>query len=126
MKIIYAEDDVMMQKAVVHALVRLGYEITTVDDGQEAIDVLECETFDLIILDLFMPKRSGFEVVEFVRETKKLNTPILIISRNHLDETIQQAYTAGANDYIVKPFKPEKLIVKITRLLTVNRKNNQE
>jgi DNA-binding response OmpR family regulator len=124
-KILYAEDDVMMQKAVVHALVRLGYEVTTVDDGQEAIDVLECEVFDLIILDLFMPRRSGFEVVEFIRDEKKQNSPILIISRSHLDETIQQAYTAGANDYIVKPFNPEKLIVKITRLLSASREKNQ-
>ncbi len=125
MKILYAEDDVMMQKAVVHALVRLGYELTTVDDGEEAIEVLDNENFDLIILDLFMPKRSGFEVVEVIREIKKLDTPILIISRNHLDETIQQTYTAGANDYIVKPFDPESLIVKITRLLASNREKNQ-
>jgi DNA-binding response OmpR family regulator len=72
-----------------------------------------------------MPRRSGFEVVEFIREEKKQDTPILIISRSHLDETIQQAYTAGASDYIVKPFKPEKLIVKITRLLSASREKNQ-
>jgi two-component system, OmpR family, response regulator VicR len=124
-KILYAEDDIMMQKAVVRALVRLGYELTTVDDGEEAIEVLENENFDLIILDIFMPKRSGFEVVEVIREVKKLDTPILIISRNHLDDTIQQAYTAGANEYIVKPFSPENLIVKITRLLASNREKNQ-
>lgn len=110
-----------MQKAVVHALVRLGYEVTTVDDGEEAIEVLENETYDLVILDLFMPKRSGFEVVEFIRDVKKMDTPILIISRSHLNDTIQQAYTAGANDYIVKPFDPESLIVKITRLLASKR-----
>jgi DNA-binding response OmpR family regulator len=120
-KILYAEDDIMMQKAVVQALVRLGYEVTTVDDGEEAIEALENEIFDLVILDLFMPKRSGFEVVEAIRDVKKLETPILIISRNHLDETIQKAYTAGANDYIVKPFVPENLIVKITRLLASKR-----
>jgi DNA-binding response OmpR family regulator len=121
MKILYAEDDVMMQKIVVRALVRLGYEVTTVDDGQEALDTIIAEEFDLVILDLFMPKRSGFEVVEVMRDEYKNNTPILIISRNHLDETIQKAYTAGADDFIVKPFKPEELVVKITRMLADKR-----
>lgn len=123
MKILYAEDDVLMQKLIVHALVRLGYEVTTVDDGIEAIEAIDGEEFDLIILDLFMPHKSGFEVVEYIRDEKKLITPILIISRNHLSDTIQKAYTSGANDYVVKPFKPEDLIVKVTRLLKQTRQN---
>ena len=53
----YAEDDIMMQKIVVRSLVRLGYELTTVDDGEEAVEVIGTESFDLIILDLFMPKK---------------------------------------------------------------------
>jgi len=120
-KILYAEDDVLMQKLIVHALVRLGYEVTTVDDGLEALDAIENDEFNLIILDLFMPKMSGFEVVEVIREEKQLKTPILIISRNHLEDTIQQAYTAGANDYIIKPFQPEELVIKVTRLLVSSR-----
>lgn len=121
MRILYAEDDIMMQKIVVHSLVRLGYEVTTVDDGLEAVETIESEDFDLIILDLFMPKRSGFEVVEYMREELKNSTPVLIISRSHLGEAIQKAYTAGANDFIVKPFQPEELVVKITRMLTDKR-----
>ncbi len=121
MKILYAEDDTMMQKFVVHALVRLGYEVTTVDDGKEALESVESEEFDLIILDLFMPKKSGFEVVEIIRDELHIDTPILILSRSHLDEAIQKAYTAGANDFIVKPFDPEELIVKITKMLTFKR-----
>ncbi len=117
MKILYAEDDIMMQKVVVHTLIRLGYEVITVDDGQEAIDVLEGEEFDLVILDLFMPRRSGFEVVEHMRDALGVSTPVLILSRNHLDEAVQKAYTSGANDFIVKPFSPEELVVKITRML---------
>ena len=121
MKILYAEDDIMMQKIVVRSLVRLGYEVTTVDDGMEAIETIESEDFDLIILDLFMPRKSGFEVVEYMREELKNKTPVLIISRDHLGEAIHKAYTAGANDYIVKPFQPEELIVKITRMLAYKR-----
>jgi DNA-binding response OmpR family regulator len=120
-KILYAEDDILMQKIVVRAFVRLGYEVTTVDDGQEAIDAIISEDYNLIILDLFMPKKSGFEVVEFIREELKSSVPVLIISRNHLEETIQQAYTTGASDYIVKPFSAEDLVVKVTKLLSTYR-----
>ena len=120
-KILYAEDDIMMQKIVVHSLIRLGYEVTTVDDGLEALDVLRSEVYDLIILDLFMPKRSGFEVVEQMREDLNISTPVLILSRSHLDEAINKAYTAGANDFIVKPFMPEELVLKITRMLAPKR-----
>ena len=119
MKILYAEDDVMMQKLVVHSLIRLGYEVTTVDDGLEAMEAIENEEFDLIILDLFMPKASGFEVVEYIRE--ELDTKVLIISRSHLDEAIQKAYTSGADDYIVKPFTPEQMVIKLTKLLAPKR-----
>lgn len=121
MKILYAEDDIMMQKIVVHSLIRLGYEVTTVDDGLEALEIIQTEEFDLIILDLFMPKRSGFEVVEVMRDELNIATPVLILSRSHLDEAINKAYTAGANDYIVKPFMPEELVVKITRMLAPKR-----
>lgn len=122
MKILYAEDDIMSQKVVVYTLVRLGYEITTVDDGMEALEAISEEDFDLIILDLFMPKKSGFEVVEIMRGEMLNTTPVLILSRNHLDEAIEQAYTAGANDFIAKPFSPEELVVKITRMLAPKRK----
>ena len=121
MNILYAEDDAMMQKVVVHSLVRLGYEVTTVDDGKEALETVKSEEFDLIILDLFMPKRSGFEVVEIIRNELKIKTPILILSRSHLDDSIQKAYTVGANDFIVKPFDPEELIIKITKMLASKR-----
>jgi len=125
MKILYAEDDIMMQKVVVHSLVRLGYEVTTVDDGLEAMETLDAEEYDLVILDLFMPKKSGFEVVEYMRDYLKLESPVLIISRNNLGETIEKAYTAGANDYIVKPFKPEQLVIKITKMLSQKRENEK-
>jgi DNA-binding response OmpR family regulator len=65
-----------------------------------------------------MPRLSGFEVVEIIRKELKNLTPILILSRSHQDEAADKAFRAGANEFIVKPFDPEELIVKITRMLT--------
>ncbi len=120
MKILYAEDDEMMQKVVVYALAEQGYELTTVDHGLEAREYIDKEAYDLIILDLFMPKASGFEVVEYIREEKGIDTPILIISRNNLGKAIEKAYTTGANDYISKPFEITDLINKVKDLLQKN------
>jgi DNA-binding response OmpR family regulator len=121
MNILFAEDDRLMQKIVVRALVRLGYEVTTVDDGIEALEAIKQEEYDLVILDLFMPRLSGYEVVEHLREKLKSNIPVLIMSRSHTDDAIHKAYTAGANEYIVKPFMPEELIIKVTRMLAPKR-----
>jgi DNA-binding response OmpR family regulator len=68
-----------------------------------------------------MPRLSGFEVVEVMRNEMKMNTPVLILSRSHLDDTIHQAYTAGANEFLIKTFEPEELVVKVTRMLAPKR-----
>lgn len=124
MDILLAEDDIMMQKVVVRSLIRLGYEVTTVDDGQEAINALEEEEYDLVILDLFMPRLSGFEVLEMMRNELKSEIPVIILSRTHINDAIQKVLEAGANEYIIKPFEPEELIVKVTRMLASKRETD--
>ncbi|MBN1952295.1 MAG: response regulator transcription factor [Bacteroidales bacterium] len=121
MNILYAEDDIMMQKLVVRSLIRLGYEVTTVDDGQEAVDAISQDPFDLVILDLFMPRLSGFEVLEILRNKLKSDIPVLVLSRSHLEDDMQKVFAAGADDYLVKPFEPEEMIVKVTRMLAPKR-----
>lgn len=125
MNILYAEDDQLMQKVVVKTLVRFGYEVTTVDDGEEAVETVSQESFDLIILDLFMPRLSGFEVLEIIREKLNCSTPVLILSRSHIDSDMNRVFSAGANDYLQKPFEPEQLIVKVTRMLAYKRQANE-
>ncbi len=115
MKIFYAEDDSFMQKSIAYSFIRMGHEVVTVDNGKEAIDVLKSETFDFIILDVFMPHLSGVEVAEFVRSELKLKTPILILSRSDEEHLVTQAMEAGVNEYVKKPIEPDFLLLKIKK-----------
>ena len=116
MKILFADDDKVVQKIVVYNLVRYDHEVTIVENGKEAIKELKEEAYDLIILDVFMPKVSGLEVLEFVRNEISKDIPIIMMSRDSHYHTIKRAKVEGANEYITKPFTPEELYLKIKKL----------
>jgi DNA-binding response OmpR family regulator len=115
MKILYAEDDQMMQKVVVYALIKMGHEVTTVDNGKEAIEAVNSETFGFIILDVFMPAISGLEVAKYIRKDLKLDTPIVMLSRNGTEMIMEEARDIGVNDYITKPIEPDILLLELKK-----------
>ena len=119
MRILYAEDDPMMQKMVVYSLIKMGHEVTTVDNGKEAIETLKTEKFGFIILDVFMPIISGLEVAKFVREVLKDNTPIVMLSRNGTEMIMEEAKEIGVNDYITKPIEPDMLLLELKKFTGV-------
>ena len=116
MKVLFADDDKVIQKMMVYNLVKYDHEVTTVENGKEAIDALKEETFDLIILDVLMPKLSGIEVLEFIRSEVSSKLPVIMMSRDNHYKTIKKAKEEGANEYITKPFAPEELYLKIKKL----------
>jgi DNA-binding response OmpR family regulator len=115
MRILYAEDDPLMQKMIVYSLIKMGHEVTTVDNGEEAIDVLNTEKFGFIILDVFMPLLSGLEVAKYIRDDLKLETPIVMLSRNSTSKIINEAEKIGVNEYLTKPIEPDLLLLKIKK-----------
>lgn len=115
MKIFYAEDDSFMQRSLAYSFIRMGHEVTTVDNGKEALAVLREDEFDFIILDVFMPQFSGVEVAQFVRQELNLKTPIIILSRSDEDHLVKQAMDAGVNEYLKKPIEPDFLLLKIKK-----------
>ncbi len=115
MKILYAEDDRMMQKMVVYSLIKMGHEVTTVDNGKEAIEVLRSECFGFVILDVFMPMVSGLEVAKFIRDEMKLDMPIVMLSRNNTEMIRQEAMQIGVNDYLSKPIEPDMLLLELKK-----------
>jgi DNA-binding response OmpR family regulator len=119
MRILYAEDDPIMQKMVVYSLIKMGHEVTTVDNGQEAIDVLNKDKYGFIILDVFMPIISGLEVAKHIRETLKLDTPIVMLSRNGTEMIREEAREIGVNDYITKPIEPDLLLLELKKFTGV-------
>ena len=114
-KILVVDDESRMRKLVRDFLVREGYEVLEAGDGEEALDLFYREKdIALIILDVMMPKRNGFEVCREIRETSKV--PIIMLTAKGEESDIIVGLEIGADDYIVKPFSPRVLIARIHSL----------
>ena len=115
MKILVCEDDYMVIKAIEHKLTRDGYQVVIANNGKTAKEILNLEKFNLILTDLLMPFTGGLELITFIREEKKLTTPIIVLSKVGNEETIIQAFNLGADDYLTKPFSPNELSIRVKR-----------
>jgi DNA-binding response OmpR family regulator len=104
------------QKAV-RVVEPLGYEVVEASDGEEAIRLLRSEPFDLVILDWLLPRMSGFEVLYWIRRTLGTSPAVLFVTSKALDDDIVLAMDAGADDYIVKPFRVAELASRVNALL---------
>ena len=118
-KILIAEDDQFILKAMTTKLSKEGYEVKIAVDGVQLMDILKSYIPDLIILDLLMPKKDGFEVLKEVKGVQRLkNIPILIASNLGQENDIQQVLALGATDYLIKSeFTLESLVQKIKNIL---------
>lgn len=112
MRLLLVEDDSLLASGLVSALSRAGYRVDHVSDGQSAISALLEDEFDLVILDLGLPKMDGMTVIERVR-AKGIGLPILILSaRDALKDRIK-GLDIGADDYLTKPFELDELLARI-------------
>ncbi len=119
MKILLVEDEEMLSKIVTKGLEKLGYAVDKAFDGEEALYNYEVNEYDLIILDLNIPKVDGLDVLKKIRETD-LETKILILSAKTKVSDKVMGLDLGANDYLAKPFDFEELNARIRNLLRIN------
>lgn len=114
-KILIAEDDKFISRAYGNGLQQAGYEVFTATTGVEAEEVVKKEKPDLILLDLIMPEKDGFELLRQVKKSKKLkDIPVLILSNLGQDSDIEKGKKLGAVDYLVKTdYSMQKVIDKI-------------
>ncbi len=115
-KIIVVEDEAHLAKGLQFNLEREGYRVTLVDNGQSALDLLGKEDFDLMILDIMLPKVSGLEVARRIRSTD-MRFPILMLSAKSTDEDREAGLQAGADDYLTKPFHLPELLLRVKGIL---------
>jgi PAS domain S-box-containing protein len=116
-RVLVAEDNKVNALLIRKYLTTWEVELTMVENGQEAIDALRDREYDILILDTRMPVMDGFEAARFIRQTLKLNIPILSLSATVLAEEVKEALSAGMNDTLAKPFQPAKLHEKIEALI---------
>jgi DNA-binding response OmpR family regulator len=114
MHILVAEDDELILKTIEHKLLKEGYEVILTRNGKEAIDTIQNTEVDLIITDIMMPFASGIEILSAVKATGK-SIPVIMLSSMGQEEVILNAFDLGASDFIVKPFSPNELMLRIKR-----------
>ena len=115
-RILVVDDESRMRKLVRDFLVREGYEVLEAGDGEEALDLFYREKdIALIILDVMMPKRNGFEVCREIRETSKV--PIIMLTARSEERDELLGFELGVDEYITKPFSPKILVARIEAIL---------
>ncbi|NWJ48010.1 MAG: response regulator [Chloroflexi bacterium] len=117
MKVLIAEDEKDIRRLISFTLERAGFEIVEAVDGKQAIEMAKLHNPNLILLDVMMPYMDGYEVCRRLRsEPATTNTPVLFLSAKGQHHEIGEGLSAGATDYIVKPFTPRELVAKVKEL----------
>ena len=115
-QILVAEDDKNTRRFLQAVLVEDGYRVHTAANGQEAMDILDREYIDLVVLDVMMPRMDGYEFTRQVRESSS-NLPILMVSAMQLPRDKKKGFLVGTDDYMTKPIDPEEMLLRIRALL---------
>ena len=126
-KILLAEDNLINQKVTIKILNTFGFHITAVCDGQEAIEAVENENYDLVIMDLQMPNVDGFQATEKIRAlpNSKRDIPIIALTAHALMGDREKCLNAGMTDYVSKPVSGQELVKKIDVLLDIRKEDSR-
>jgi DNA-binding response OmpR family regulator len=116
-RVLIVDDDYEIVEAVRYALESRGYAVLVARDGNQGLAMAERENPDLVILDMMMPKRSGFLVLERLRRTRPVPLKVIMITANEGSRHKAYAEMLGVDDYIRKPFAMDRLMDSVDRLL---------
>ena len=114
MKILLLEDDPILSEIIEEFLCEHGYHVTLFYDGQEALDALFVDKFDILVLDINVPSLSGFELLKALKEAGIITPTIFITSLSQIND-VKKGFALRAEDYLKKPFELEELLVRIER-----------
>ena len=121
MRLLYAEDEKSLARAVSAILTKNNYSVDVVHDGESALDYLETGNYDGAILDVMMPKKDGIRVLREMRSRGDRTPVLLLTAKSEIDDRVE-GLDSGANDYLTKPFDMKELLARIramTRMLSV-------
>ena len=117
-KILIADDEPNIVISLEYLLQREGYTVLVARDGQEALDAITREHPDLVLLDVMMPHKTGFEVCQAVRAAPGVeNTLILMLTARGRETDVAKGLALGANAYMTKPFSTRELVLKVAEML---------
>ena len=117
-RVLIAEDDPATAALVVRLLGEDGLSVTRAADGDRAAEIIRDESFDLLLLDVYLPGRDGFSLLEYARDLPHhARTPAVMLTAVGDERQVARAFELGADDYVVKPFRPLELKARVRRLL---------
>ena len=116
LKILIAEDDRELRHLFSHVLNRHGYTVVGVSNGQEALDAMDTDFYDMIISDIMMPVMDGYELVRQLRDVGN-TTPILMITAKDAFDDMRMGFQSGVDDYMVKPVNVNEMVLRVQALL---------
>lgn len=117
-KVLIADDEPNIVISLEFLMKRAGYEVCIARDGQEALDAITRERPDLVLLDVMMPRRDGFEVLQAVRADEALaSTRIVMLTARGRDTDVAKGQALGADAYMTKPFSTQELVAKVAEVL---------
>ncbi len=118
-KILIVEDDKHISKLVKYNLEKAGFACEVRITGEDALDVLDTEDIDLVILDIMLPKMDGLEVCKNIKQDKVLSSiPVIMLTAKGEEVDRIVGFELGADDYVVKPFSPRELVLRVRAVLT--------
>ena len=124
-----ADDDRVVRRIVVTKLSGLGYDVTDVEDGQEALEVLEGgQVPNLLITDSLMPRMNGLQLVRALRQNSNpdlATLPIIMLTSRQGEQDIIEGLEAGVDDYVIKPFSPDELAARVRTVLWRVRRDSE-
>ena len=115
MKILLAEDEKRMNRALCEILGQEGYDVDSVDNGLDALDYIESDVYDIIILDVMMPGMNGFDVAKRARKNGCVASILMLTAKSELDDKVE-GLDSGADDYLTKPFMTKELLARLRAL----------
>lgn len=121
-KILLVEDDPTLGYVIKDGLVHKGYDVTLCKDGEQGQTFFQQQLFDLCIFDVMMPKKDGFTLAKEIRD-KNTQVPILFVTAKTMLEDKMEGFKAGGDDYILKPFSMEELVMRIEVFLRRSKNN---
>jgi two-component system alkaline phosphatase synthesis response regulator PhoP len=118
-KILIAEDERDIRDLITFTLRFAGYEVVAANNGEEAVGLAQQERPDLILMDVRMPRMTGYEACAVMKEDPNLkDIPVIFLSAKGQESEIQAGMSAGATEYLLKPFAPDQLTARIQSILT--------
>lgn len=119
-RILIADDDPLLRALLVHRLSGDGYDVSTAENGAQALSAIADLQPDLIVLDALMPVMDGFEVLRRLKAEALTDAPVIMLTALKREQDVVGALQLGAADYLVKPFIPDELGERVRRLLNPN------